>query len=133
MANLLPPLVVALTVLLLLFTAIRVGTARGRHGIQAPATTGHPEFERAFRVQMNTLEASMMFLPSLWLASSYGGHALIAGILGLLWVLARLWYAVAYQRDAASRSLPFTLGATMNMLLLGWGLVAVLSRMWMAA
>ena len=31
-----------------------------------------PAFERAYRVQMNTLESTVMFLPTLWLAANYG-------------------------------------------------------------
>jgi hypothetical protein len=35
---------------------MRVGILRGRHNIRAPAASGHPLFERAYRVQLNTLE-----------------------------------------------------------------------------
>jgi glutathione S-transferase len=50
-----------------LFTSLAVASARVKFGIKAPATAGHPDFERAFRVQMNTLESMPLFLPSLWL------------------------------------------------------------------
>ena len=106
----LPAVVVLLTVLLQCGTAFVVGRARGLYGIKAPATSGHPAFERAFRVQMNTLEAALMFLPALWLAASYGAP-LWAGIAGLVWVLGRTWYAAAYLRDPASREGGFTLSA----------------------
>jgi hypothetical protein len=36
------------------YTAFRVGNLRGKHAIKAPATSGHPEFDRAYRVQLNT-------------------------------------------------------------------------------
>jgi uncharacterized MAPEG superfamily protein len=133
MLNLLPSLVTALTVVLLVFTAFKVGLYRGRHGIKAPAMSGHPEFERAFRVQMNTLEATVMFLPSLWLATQYGGSPLVAGVLGLLWLLARFWYALAYQREASKRGMPFSIALFTALGLLGWGLVGVLHHMWLAA
>jgi glutathione S-transferase len=133
MLNLLPDLAAALAVGVLIFTAYRVGMYRGRHGIKAPAISGHPEFERAFRVQMNTLEASVMFLPSLWLATQYGGNHAVAGIMGLVWVAARLWYAQAYQRDAGKRGLPFLIGMLMMMGLLGWGLFGLLHQMWTLA
>jgi hypothetical protein len=121
----LPALVVALTVALLFATTCAVGWARGRYHIVAPAITGHPAFERAWRVQMNTLEAAVMFLPSLWLASQYSNPS-IAGIVGVLWLLARTWYGFAYARDAARRGLPFTLGMLMTGILLVMGLVGVL-------
>jgi uncharacterized MAPEG superfamily protein len=106
----LPAVVVLLTVLLQAGTSYVVGRARGLYGIKAPATSGHPAFERAFRVQMNTLEATLMFLPALWLAAGYGAP-LWAGIAGLVWVLGRVWYAAAYLRDPARREGGFVVSA----------------------
>lgn len=106
MASLLPAFVTLLTVILLIGTAMFVGYARGKYGIKAPATSGHPDFDRAFRVQMNTVENAVVFLPALWVAAHYGS-ALIAGLIGLAWVAARAWYAIAYARDAARRGPAF--------------------------
>jgi len=53
------------------YTAFRVGNLRGKHGIKAPATIGHPQFDRAFRVQLNTLEQMGIFLPFLWVSAFY--------------------------------------------------------------
>lgn len=105
----LPALVTLLAVLLLFGTAFAVGRARGRYGIAAPATSGHPAFERAFRVQMNTLESVALFLPTLWVAAYYG-FAGWAGIAGLVWFAGRVWYALAYAREATRRGGGFVLG-----------------------
>jgi uncharacterized membrane protein YecN with MAPEG domain len=109
-ATLLPAIVTLLTVLLLIGTAMYVGYARGKYRVAAPATSGHPAFERAFRVQMNTLEGTVAFLPALWVAAHYASP-LWAGVLGLVWLAARVWYAIAYARDAAKRGPAF--GAAM--------------------
>ena len=106
----LPAVVVLLTVLLQAGTAYRVGRARALYGVKAPATSGHELFDRAFRVQMNTLESTLMFLPALWLAASYGAP-LWAGIAGLVWVLGRVWYAAGYLRDPARREGGFIVAA----------------------
>ncbi len=116
----LPALVTLLTILLLFGTAWAVGKARARHGIHAPATSGHPDFERAFRVQMNTLENTVLFLPTLWLAAHYG-FAGWAGIAGLVWVAGRLWYAVAYLQEAKKRGAGFVVG------MLGWAATLLLA------
>jgi len=121
----LPALVTLFAVLLMFGTAFAVGRARGRYQIAAPATSGHPAFERAFRVQMNTLEAVMLFLPTLWLAAHYG-FALWAGIAGLVWLAGRVWYALAYLKEAGKRGGGFALGmagwvATLVMALIGVG------------
>jgi hypothetical protein len=121
----LPALVTLLAVLLLFGTAFVVGRARGLYKIQAPATSGHPAFERAFRVQMNTLEAALLFLPTLWLAARYG-FTFWAGVAGLVWLAGRTWYALAYLQEAARRGGGFLVGmvawaATLLMALIGLG------------
>ena len=116
----LPAVVVLLTVLLQLGAAYAVGRARSLYGIKAPATAGHPGFERAFRAQMNTLEATLMFLPSLWLAATYGAP-LWAGAAGLVWVAGRVWYVAAYLRDPAKREGGFAVGAVGLLATLGIG------------
>lgn len=105
----LPALVTVLAVLLLFGTMWAVGHARGKYGIKAPATSGDPAFERAYRVQMNTLEQTVMFLPLLWLAANYGFTGW-AGVAGLVWIVGRVWYAVAYLADAGKRGPGFAVG-----------------------
>lgn len=120
----LPDLVVLLTILLLLAVTMLTGRARGKYGIQAPATSGHPMFERAYRVQMNTLEHSVIFLPTLWLAAGLGSAG-VAGVLGLIWLAGRVWYAQAYVRDPASRGRPFMLAGIALLLLVVLAIVGV--------
>ena len=127
MAIHLPAFVVALTVLLLAWVSYAVGRARGRFGIHTPATTGHPDFERVYRVQMNTNEAALMFLPSLWLFAEYL-NPLFAGILGIVWLLARAWYAVAYG-SGRSRTVPFVIGGVVIVTLLIGGAFGVVRAM----
>ncbi|MDE1155297.1 MAG: MAPEG family protein [Acidobacteriaceae bacterium] len=102
MTSQLPAVVTLLTLLLMFATVWAVGIARKRYGIKAPAVSGDPAFERAMRVQMNTLENAVMFIPALWLAAQYV-DPLWAGIAGLIWLAGRVWYAVAYLRDASRR------------------------------
>jgi len=120
----LPALAVLLTVLLLFGTMCVTGVARGKYGVKAPATSGHPAFERAYRVQMNTLEGTLMFLPTLWLAARYG-FAGWAGVAGLAWVAGRVWYAVGYLRDPARRGGGFLLGMLAWAALLAMAVIGV--------
>lgn len=93
----LPALVTVLALLLFFWTLASVARARGKYGVKAPATTGDPAFERVFRVQMNTLEQLVLFLPSLWLAATYWNPTW-SGVIGLVWIVARILYARAYSR-----------------------------------
>lgn len=94
--------VTLLTVLLLFVTALNVGRARVRYGIKAPAVSGHEVFERAFRIQMNTLENTLLMLPALWLYAGLIGDR-GAGMTGIVWLVGRVWYAVAYQINPDKR------------------------------
>jgi glutathione S-transferase len=85
-----------------------VGRARGQYGVAAPATTGHPVFERYYRVQMNTIECLLVLLPGLWLAAKYWSPK-YAAIAGAIYLVGRVVYLVSYVRDPASRSLGYTL------------------------
>jgi glutathione S-transferase len=124
-------LISLLTVLLLGLAMYFVGRARGRFGIKAPATTGHPEFELAFRAHQNTVEQVVMFLPALWVATAYG-DARIAAVLGYIWLASRLWYLLAYIRPGGNRGPGFTISSVAGLGLIGlglWGLLPPLLRM----
>ena len=72
--------------------------------------TGPPAFERAVRVQMNTLEWAVMVLPCLWLAAGFVSDSAAAAV-GGLWLAARVVYAVAYQCDPRRRGPAFLVSA----------------------
>lgn len=101
-------LVTLLVLLLLVVTAVNVGRARSRYGIKPPAITGHEMFDRAYRVQMNTLESTAAMLPALWLYAAFIGDR-GAALAGLIWLGARIWYALGYQRDPDKREGGFVL------------------------
>lgn len=103
-----PAAVTLATALLLFACAAYVGRCRIRFGIQAPATTGHPQFEIAYRIQMNTLESTVAFLPVLWV-SALSLSSFWATLLGGVWLGGRVWYALAYARDPKKRSGGFLL------------------------
>lgn len=87
-----------------------VGRARGRYGVNAPATTGHEMFERYYRVQYNTLEQIVVFLPALFLSAGYGfGEDWMSAALGAVYLIGRQMYLTSYVRDPKSRGLGFGL------------------------
>ena len=95
-------LITLLTVALMFWTAINVGKARVKYEVKAPATSGHEMFDRAYRVQMNTLESALLLLPSLWIYATLIGDS-GAGASGAIWIVGRIWYAISYQQDPAKR------------------------------
>jgi glutathione S-transferase len=97
---------------------IAVGRARVRHGVAAPATTGHPEFERCFRVQMNTLEQLVAFLPAIWLFAQFL-DPLWAAALGVVYLTGRQIYFMSYVKEPKSRSLGYGLTVLPIFIMLG--------------
>ena len=121
-------LVTCLAILFYFFTGIQVSKARMAFGIKVPATTGHPDFERVFRVQMNTLEWMPIFLPSLWLFAIYIGDA-GAAMLGLVWIAGRILYMTGYSQAAEKRGLGFAIQAVAAIILWLGALGAIVWRL----
>lgn len=99
-----------------------VGMARGRYKIPAPAVSGNPDFERYYRVQMNTLEQMMVFLPSLWTFATFVSASWAAG-LGLVFVIGRLVYFFGYTKAANKRGIGFGISGLPTMILMIGGLI----------
>ena len=103
--------VVTLVALLVyVWMAARVAFARKKAGIHPPAMTGDPILERHIRVQANTLEWLALFLPSLWLFAVYWSD-LVAALLGGVWIVGRIVYALGYVADPGKRELGFGIQA----------------------
>ena len=123
--DLYPALITLLALLVYVWNFMGAGQARGKHKILAPATTGHPEFERKLRIQQNMLEQLIVFLPSLWIFC-LTWPPLIGAALGLIFVIGRVIYSVAYAADPAKRSLGFGLSILPTLILLLGALAGVI-------
>jgi len=103
--------IVSLLALILYFVmGLQVARARREYKVEAPATTGNPDFERIFRVHANTLEWLPLFLVSLWLFAIYWDDRM-AAVLGVIWIVGRILYMTGYSKAAASRGTGFSIQA----------------------
>ena len=100
--------VAMLAVLQYLMFGSLVGRARGTYGVKSPAVTGHEQFERVYRVQMNTLELLVVLLPALYACARYWPGIYVAAA-GLVYLVGRVVYWRAYVAAPASRGLGFLL------------------------
>ena len=101
-------LVTCLAILTYFATSFQVGKARETYGVKAPAMLGNPDFERVFRIQMNTLEWMPIFLPAIWLFAIYISDA-IAAALGVIWIAGRVLYMINYAKAANKRGPGFAI------------------------
>jgi glutathione S-transferase len=121
-------LVSLLALLVYIWTSLKVGGARAKYKTPAPATSGPPEFERAFRVQMNTLEQIVLFLPVLWLFAAVWGDK-TAAVIGVIWPIGRIIYARAYYVAAEKRGPGFGLTFLPSIVLLLGALAGIVKGM----
>ncbi|MEP2827381.1 MAPEG family protein [Parvibaculum sp.] len=89
--------------------AFKVGKARGSFEIPAPRMDGPDDFLRVLRVQGNTTEVLILFLPALWLFALTIGDTWAAAV-GLIFPIGRVVYARGYYAAALKRSTGFTIG-----------------------
>ncbi len=108
-----------------MFFAIRVGGARGKYGVAAPAVTGNPDFERYYRVQQNTLEQLIIMLPSALAFGVFIGD-LWAAVAVAVFVIGRAVYYAGYVAAPEKRGIGFLITMLANMTLLIGGLVGAL-------
>ena len=120
-------LVTVAAIAVYIFTMMRVARARGQFQIAAPATGGHPDFERVFRVQANTLEQMAMFLPVLWLFALIWSDG-SAAVIGVIWPIGRLVYALGYYRAAEHRNRGFAITALSSIALLVGVVIGIFVR-----
>lgn len=120
---------VALIVLLALIEYIvfggLVGRARGKYAVVAPAVTGHPLFERFFRVHQNSLEQLIVFVPAVWLCGLYMS-ARWAAIVGAIFLVARIVYAVGYMAAPERREVGAVLSFITESVLVIGALIGVI-------
>lgn len=121
-------LVTLLAIAFYFFTSINVARSRTRTGVKVPAMSGHPDFERAFRIQMNTLEWMPIFLPSLWLFAIYVSDPIAAAI-GAVWIIGRIVYFIGYSQAAAKRGPGFAIQIMASFALWVGALGAVVLRL----
>ena len=112
-----PSLITALTLLVYLVITINVGGARAKYKIPPPQMTGNPDFERVLRVQQNTLEQLVFFLPLLWLFSFYVSPVWGA-LIGAAWLVGRIVYAWGYYQAAEKRTISFGISSISSIVLL---------------
>ena len=121
-------IVTILALLQFVWMSVQVGSMRGKHGVKAPAISGHPEFERAFRVQQNTMEQLVVFLPALWMFGHFVKPLWGAGF-GLVFIIGRFVYRAEYLKDPGSRSPGFTITFLPTAIMLVWLLVLLLAAL----
>jgi uncharacterized membrane protein YecN with MAPEG domain len=121
-------LIILLALVQYVVFTVRVGFSRGKYGIEAPDTTGNESWERLFRIQQNTLEQLIIFIPGALIfgATTTGVWVLIPGV---IFLVGRQLFAMEYLKDPKTRVLGMSLTLLANAALLIGGLVGIVRRL----
>ncbi|BAZ85537.1 MAPEG family protein [Dolichospermum compactum] len=123
-----PSLVTVSALILYFVVTINVGIARAKYQVPVPQTTGNLDFERVLRVQQNTLEQLALFIPALWLFSTYVSP-IWGSALGAAWIVGRIAYAWGYYQAAEKRGPGFAISSLSGMVLILGSLVGIILSM----
>ena len=107
------------------YFGFKVGQARGRYGVNAPAVSGNEQFERHFRVHQNTLENLMLLVPGIC-AFGYFVSDLWGAVLGVVFIAGRFLYDYLYIKDPEKRSPGVLLSFIPALVLVVGGLIGAL-------
>lgn len=121
-----PSLVTIMALLVYFVLSANVGRARAKYKVMPPQMSGDPNFERVLRVQLNTVEQLILFIPALWIFSEFISPIWGASI-GAVWIVGRIVYAWGYYQAAEKRLIGFAIGSLSILVLLGGSLVGILS------
>ena len=124
-ATLWPSLVTVSALLLYFLITLNVGRARVQYKVSPPQVTGNPDFERVLRVQQNTLEQIILFLPLLWLFSQFISPIWGSGI-GAVWIIGRILFAWGYYQAAEKRAVGFGISTLATLALLGGSFTGII-------
>jgi glutathione S-transferase len=121
-------IVIVLALFQLIGFGVAVSLARRKYQVAAPATTGHEVFDRYFRVQMNTVEQLVVFVPAIWLFASMVSENW-AAILGGVYLLGRLVYFYSYVKNPRSRTLGFAMSSFPGIIMLAGVAIVAIGRL----
>lgn len=118
-------LVALLALMQYFFFGFLVARARSQYNVPAPRMTGDEHFERILRVQNNTLEQLIIFLPALFIAAEYWSQGFVT-LLGLVYLIGRVVYWRSYTADPNKRAFGFMLTAAPSFALILCGLIGAI-------
>jgi glutathione S-transferase len=117
-------IVTILSLIVFFILSLNVGIARAKYKVPVPQITGDENFERIFRVQQNTVEQLVIFVPALWIFAIFV-NAIAANVLGIIWIIGRILYAWGYYTEAKKRGPGFAINSLTTLILLLGSLIGI--------
>ncbi|XP_062333184.1 leukotriene C4 synthase [Osmerus eperlanus] len=107
------------------YFSLQVIYARRKYSVPPPATSGHPDFERVHRAQVNSSEYFPIFLTVLWVSGVFFSQG-VSSLCGLLYLCGRYCYFTGYAKSAQGRLAPLYFSAKVLWVLIVFSSLGVL-------
>ncbi len=117
-------IIISVALLHYMYFIIMVGFSRGKYEVSAPTTKGNEIWERKFRVQQNTAEQLIIFIPGIIAFATYVSPMWVL-LPGVLFIIGRQLYCHLYQKDPSSRGPGFVLSFFSNVALVVGTLIGI--------
>lgn len=96
-------IIVLLALIQYTWLGMKVGGARGKYKIDAPACSGDENFERIFRTHQNTMEQLVAFIPATFAFAYYLSPTWVL-LPGVTFIIGRFLYAMEYTKNPKTRA-----------------------------
>ena len=117
-------LVILVALLQFIYFTGRVGFLRGKYSVNAPKTVGNDDWEGLYRVQQNTMEQLVIFIPSMVTFNLYVSEQWVL-LPGITFIVGRQVYSHLYIKDPASRGPGMILSFFSNIALVVGSLIGI--------
>jgi uncharacterized membrane protein YecN with MAPEG domain len=116
--------IILVALLQFIFFTGRTGFSRSKYDIKAPKTTGNERWERIYRIQQNTMEQLVIFIPAMLIFSIYVSKTWVV-LPGILFIIGRHVYSRLYLEGPEHRGPGMVLSMFTNIVLVVGSLIGV--------
>ena len=117
-------IIILLALLQYTYFSISAGIKRDTYEVEAPMISGNEIWQRHFRVQQNTLEQLIIFIPGMLAFSVYVSATWVV-LPGVVFLVSRQLYAYLYVKEPKSRAPGFVPSFLSSMVLVFGSLIGI--------
>ncbi len=118
-------IIILVSLLQFIYFTGKTGFTRGKYSVEAPNITGNEDWECIHRVQQNTMEQLVIFIPSMVIFHQYVSDQWVL-LPGILFIVGRQVYSHLYTKDPASRGPGVILSFFSNIALVVGSLIGII-------
>ena len=121
-------LVILLALVQFLYFTFRTGLSREKYGVDAPKTVGDEKWECIYRVQQNTMEQLVIFIPGMLLFAHFVSPKWVL-LPGVAFLIGRQLYSHLYCTNPKKRAPGVALSMFSNIALVAGAIIGLVLEM----